>query len=546
MAYISDLHCHPSFKPYNSQGYRFKPDGSPYTIWDEVPEDKKSKSKITKRGIKKILNSMEKDSQTNLDLLVNNGFKSAFCVIHPIERGWFNINEKKLTIRFAECLYNFVSQLNQIGAWFTGIPIQKIKSIRAELKGNQKLDYFEKETLQEYRFLVESEGVKGKDGEVFIIATNYKHYQSIIAQDDYIAGILTIEGGHALNVLPKVKDFTKPYEQHTPAKQRDIRTGVLTNIERIKGIGEHEDSFKKEHAPLFITLSHFYNNFLAGHARSYLGMIGKIFDQQAAMYTGITSLGKEAIDKLLKRDAATGERRVLIDVKHMSLQSRKEYYALVNGKDIPIIFSHGAVTGYSWSRFLGEDTNSDHELGYFSHVSINLYNEDIEAIVASDGLIGLSTHEGRMPGGYAKKELKEVNDRIRRNDRNLDKYLIQQRHLYIKLFMGNVFQIVKTINNASAWDHICIGSDYDGIMDPFDRYKESDDFNVLFGDIFAFLNHPLDVQIYEDNVPLILEPDDIKKLMFGLKPRQIVEKLSHLNIERFLSNYFTDTYRLGN
>lgn len=155
MAYISDLHCHPSFKPYNSLGYRTKPDGTKYTIWDEVPENIKAKNQIKKKQIKKVLKSMEKDSQTNLDLLVNNGFKSVFCVIHPIERGWFNINQRKLTIRFAECLWNFVSKLNQIGSWFTGIPVQKIKRIKEDIAKNRPLDYYNEETFKEYSFLVQ-------------------------------------------------------------------------------------------------------------------------------------------------------------------------------------------------------------------------------------------------------------------------------------------------------------------------------------------------------------------------------------------------------
>ena len=335
-----------------------------------------------------------------------------------------------------------------------------------------------------------------------------------------------------MTYLTGAMDNTSVYEKLPEAKRQEIENATLKNVDRIKGIGG-KHSFDPEHAPLYVTLAHFYNNLLTGHSKSYYGIVGKVFNQEVAINTGITRLGRKVIHKLLERSKEKNERRVLIDVKHMSLDARKEYYNIAKQYDVPVIFSHGAVAGYSWDTFAGEDRDNDHKSGYFSHVSINLYNEDIKAIVESDGLIGLSTHEGRMPGGAAKKQFDDINRMLERVPEDSEKYALAQRNAYIKLYMGNLFQIIKEINNVKAWDHVCIGSDYDGIMDPFNRYPESSDFNRLMGDIQWFLNHPFYIVVYENNLQKELTPSDIKGLMFGLSPREIVFKIAFENVELF-------------
>lgn len=541
MGYITDFHSHPSFKPYNSQGQRVKPDGSEFTIWDEVTPDPAASKGVAKK-LKKILAGMKNDSQSDFNQLVNHGFKSIFCAIHPIERGWFNVNDTFLA-NIAECLWDLKSEMHIIGYWFTGVPKAKIKTARLQLETDRALDYFIDDTLMEYRFIKQSQEVPGPEGEVFTIAKNYNHYMDLVSRNNALAGILSIEGGHALTYLPGAKNNTMPLLSLPQATQKKIEDATLRNIDRIKGIGDKK-SFEPEHAPLYVTLAHFYNNFLAGHARSYFGKMSKVFDQGVGINTGITYLGEKVIDKLLHRDKATNERRVLIDVKHMSLEARKAYYEIAKKKGVPVIFSHGAVNGYSWDTFSGEDRDIHHKSGYFSHVSINLYNEDIRAIIDSDGLIGLATHEGRMPGGEAKRQLDEINRQLIK-DPDDERLLRIQRNAYIRLYMGNVFQIISEIDDVKAWDHICIGSDYDGIMDPFDRYLESSDFNHLLGDVQWFLNNPFDIVIYKNNIQEQLAPTDIKRLMFGLDTREIIYKFAFENIERFLKNYFTDEYRLG-
>ena len=178
-------------------------------------------------------------------------------------------------------------------------------------------------------------------------------------------------------------------------------------------------------------------------------------------------------------------------------------------------------------------------------MSINLYHEDIVEIFKSDGLIGLAPHEGRMPGNDAKKEFKDLARQIGWQNNNHQALLRQQRDAYVRLYLANIFQVIFSIGKKEAWEHVCIGSDYDGIMDPFDRYPQADDFNILLGDIMLFLKNPTSLRIYDGSYPKTLDAADIKKMMYGYSPRQIADKIAFENIDLFLSKYFTDSYRLG-
>ena len=89
-----------------------------------------------------------------------------------------------------------------------------------------------------------------------------------------------------------------------------------------------------------------------------------------------------------------------------------------------------------------------------------------------------------------------------------------------------------------AWNHICIGSDYDGIMDPFDLYFTSVDFDSLLNDMLIFLQRPEDLV----NLPLPIKKSEIFDLMGDLSPDEIIAKIGYLNLEGFLKKYFTNSY----
>jgi len=129
---------------------------------------------------------------------------------------------------------------------------------------------------------------------------------------------------------------------------------------------------------------------------------------------GITRLGMEVIRESLRKP-----NRILIDIKHMSLEARKQYYEILRNEfaseKIPIIMSHGGVTGVSYDKMpvvkckrccrwtkveyyrpQGLDKTK------FNPWSINLYDEEIREIVNSEGLIGLEL-DARILGSRQKK-----------------------------------------------------------------------------------------------------------------------------------------------
>ena len=545
MSHIVDLHCHPSFKPYNN--LKYKPN---VNIWDAIPEDTSLEKKLPK-SIRKIIAETAKSSQSNLNDLIKGNVKGVFFVIHPIERGWF-FRRKESPHPVRRFLLKQVLKdhhIDPLAASLSGMALQKATELRTSMQKQEKVDYYMEETYPEYKFIRDSETSSGKNGASFKIVRNYDEYVKTRKKPKSIAVILTIEGGHALNYVAHGKLFFKEYHELSTTQKDVIRKAYLDNIDRIKGHGTN--AFNPSHTPFFITLVHFYNNFLSGHAKSYRQGTGAwpgmddLLDQETALDDGITPLGYEVIEKLLER--SKGRRRILIDVKHMSLQARKEYYRFVSGRKqnrdrIPIIYSHGAVNGASMSFYRGYDSNVDEANTQFSNWSINLYNEDITSIFESDGLIGLDPHEGRMPGRLNFETIQDLKRGIGFKDHRSNDYKKLLNDEYMKLFLGNVFQIIATVGSKKAWDIITLGSDYDGIMNPFDFYPKSSDFQSLAGHLLYFLSHPQELLYAPDGRYETLTVKKMKKLMYGYSAKEVVEKIFSGNVENFLSKYFTDQY----
>lgn len=137
-----------------------------------------------------------------------------------------------------------------------------------------------------------------------------------------ICVVLSIEGMHVLNQsidkAPKEVDF-------------------MANLQKIKNW---------DNPPFFVSIAHHFWNHLCGHAESFTKLVKKKVDQKEGLDTGFTALGKKVVKELL---SSKNGKRVLIDLKHMSVASRKDFYKLIDSKpaykNIPMIVSHGAANG---------------------------------------------------------------------------------------------------------------------------------------------------------------------------------------------------------
>ena len=213
-----------------------------------------------------------------------------------------------------------------------------------------------------------------------------------------------------------------------------------------------------EHPPFFITLAHHFNNEFCGHAKS-LGPAAVLLNQRPKLNTGFTKEGKQLVHLLL--DEKIG-RRVLIDVKHMSLKARRQYYQLLQDYyacNIPIIVSHGCVTG-SYSKIRGKRIPSivsgkPHKK--FHSGDINFFDFELINIKRSHGIFGIQLDERRIASAAERRKTKKVDPR--------------QRLLYsAKLVWNQMQHIAEVLDNEGlfAWDIQSLGSDFDGIINPID------------------------------------------------------------------------------
>ena len=166
-----------------------------------------------------------------------------------------------------------------------------------------------------------------------------------------------------------------------------------------------------------LTLAHLFPNELAGHAEAIPAAqrSGPICDLATGvdLSRGLSPTGREVVERMVKL-------RMVPDVTHCTPVARREVYALVENR-VPVIASHTGVQSMNPEPY-------------------NLDQADVTAIAASGGVVGVifmpywldKSHPG--PGLEA---IWETMDQVRR-------------------WSGDL------------WDHVAIGTDFDGFTDPPD------------------------------------------------------------------------------
>lgn len=509
--YFADIHCHPSMKPF-----RQVPEAS---IFDTI--EAKEACKKLNLFTKPVAREIVKDSQTNIKKCQEGKVRVVLSSIYTPERKFFDLRD------LFEFLLDtfFPKQTTNLGVCMTGFDRSIVQNyVDAHDKNKDEGIHYFNETQREYDYMVR----QAAQHEDLSIAGDYQELQTILNSNaDSVAMIPTIEGMHCLSVFSSyeqqnvafddVNDTSNPYYQH-------FATQYQINIAKVKAWGNGK------HAPLFITYTHYFWNLLCGHAKA---LDSSALSQKLNLGKGFSQLGKTALHALLSRKNG---RRILVDTKHMSIQSRRDFYAVWRqyqnqGDGFPIICSHAAVTGKATLNDLdqGEDSRDALENEYFNTWSINLSDEDIRYTHESGGLIGLIFHDERMPGGIPQKSIQYAKEC---GDANA------MRDEYVRLWMSNVLQVVKTCNHVSGWDIVCIGSDYDGVLNGFDIYQDVLDYQDLHAHVLQYLYRP----IPNPHVEGLQSREQIKALYFGLTPEEIAEKILYKNVDDFLQRYYHDAY----
>ena len=104
-----------------------------------------------------------------------------------------------------------------------------------------------------------------------------------------------------------------------------------------------------------------------------------------------------------------------------------------------------------------------------------------------------------------------------------------------KLVVANLLRFVEMAGRKEAWDNLCIGSSFDGMLNPSDVYASSEQIPDLLRDLQAFFEKPTDVfDLYS--------AQQVKTLMYGYSAQVLVNKIAAFNPQRFLYATFGKGY----
>jgi len=438
-----DIHVHPTYKP---MGHAFKEDEHTQSA---DPAEKTSLWYYNPPSpVDKILNfagSLTKFSQCNLTACLYGKVWVLVVGLGSIEQRFFK--NKLGTGLPGNFLDNFAS----------GLTLPRIDAIE------QMTDYFA-DIQNEIRFLKALNNVETDvDGNKvkYNIVKDFSELEAVCASNEKalndaskkqgktkkvitIALIFSVEGLHILNCGLNV-----PCDRDT----------VIRNARTLKS---------QEFRPWFVTFSHHFYNELCGQARSLAGVIAKLCDQSEGLNTGFTALGREVLDILL--DESTGK-PIFIDIKHLSPEGRKEYFEIRKQRDpgnnkIPVIISHGVCNGL---QSHGGKASDNPLAKNFCADEINFYDDEILEMAKTNGVMGLQLDERRIAN---EKALKKTKNSVFRN---------KIMHYRSELLWNQIRYIAELLdkNGLPAWEHIAIGSDYDGIVDPINSFWTTEQYDSL-------------------------------------------------------------------
>jgi microsomal dipeptidase-like Zn-dependent dipeptidase len=339
-----------------------------------------------------------------------------------------------------------------------------------------------------------------------------------------------------------------------------------TDEERWQDFWNNFETFTDQNRILSINIAHLQRNEFCNHA---FGI--QIFKPEPffPMDNGISQHGFRLLQRM-------EQKKILLDVKHMSLYARKQLKDY-HTSDLPIICTHAGLTGiHSRDRgkfFIDKDELAGGYLrvkyykpaGYlagtaFNCSSINLYDDDVINIIFSGGIIGLSMDQRILglpddiflgddyvddifdvevisPG--ERNFFTGVNEPTPSESDYLDVYDIlkidRQNYLryHARHFMNTIFHFFvlagkNNINPALIAERICIGSDFDGMVNPIDSCRNVtryDDFKK-----YLLKNFPEWEQEASYALPV--------KISGFIKPKDLLENIFYRNALKFLEKHF--------
>lgn len=316
----------------------------------------------------------------------------------------------------------------------------------------------------------------GRDRIAYLQSAGYNYFSDLNNEYNYL---LTLNKKNPINGIHQYELLTSGAALATPTTNVQVLISiegahVFCNGHNVEDpdawtkVEERIEFIKKnwEFPPFFITFCHHFYNGLASHAQSlFIKVAGKdLLDQSYKLNQPIengkyiSTTGYKVIDLLYSQQNG---KRILIDIKHMAKNTRHEFYAYRKGKydSIPLICSHGALID-----FYSQD--------------INLNPEDIKEIYHSEGLIGIELDQRIL--GYNQQQEK---NRFWNWLTSIFRSRKSNDLLWAEYFWKNIMAIAEQcydLNvNTDPWKLICLGSDFDGIINPLNKFRTSTDLQAL-------------------------------------------------------------------
>jgi len=404
-----------------------------------------------------------------------------------------------------------------------------------------------------------------------------------------------MEGGHSLSRCkvrqPGVADtFTVTPGKGDAVSDDFVKNPLIAAPESLQNLQQAMWQQGMDLCYLILThLSYIPEQLLASHAYGIKMIKSTTVYPRGA---GITPAGKDVIDAAYNLtvtiDGQVKKAPVLLDIKHMSLKSRLDFYAYRREKGydrFPILASHMGVTGYAieeWKTAIESDelvSKSDtpvvsivinrKEAGNwgvinkkftFNAWSINLMDEDIREVLDSNGYIGISL-DVRILGwqmGIAKGDKEEILSwedyrflfperaaQLAKRTGFVESFLVptaEERHPLSLCF--NILHIVwvgKTYTDRKPWEHICIGSDFDGLIDPVVNCRNATRYPNLETNLLKWL--PIADKAYCDgNNTDSLLPRKANGTIDQPALQKCVENVLYGNGRRFIEQWVTGSY----
>ena len=478
LGFYTDIHSHPTLRAFNCYN-----DLKNRNLW--VSTDNEEFNTIITRFMRIQTKDIIKYSQSNFYRLHEGNVRIIFDNLYPVEKGWLSYR------KFASMFFSDKAT-TEVFLTTTGVARDKYHELK------KKKSYFN-ELKDQYDFLLNGQGYSPNKKAYYKLANNYQEIKSIVSKDNKgIVVVPCIEGAHS-------------FESGNPLGQKlqleEHKALLSKNIAHVKSW---------DYPPFYVTFAHHYWNDLCGHAKSLKPPVNLAFNQDAGINKGISQLGWHVIKELL---TTQNGKRILIDTKHMSVKARLEFYSFITTHNainpfnkIPIICSHAGINGYSgFSQSTKEnDTIKKMGNGYFNRWSINLNNDEIKLIYDSGGIIGLILDKTILGGTGTIDKINKL------------KSSKAQKDAYMKLIWSNIFGIVKAIDNKNAWNHISLGTDFDGLINSIEFYPDMSYLPELNADMTDYLKR---TKFKEE-------------LWYGYSPSALVYRIFTKNTLDFLSTHY--------